>query len=76
MQSYEKPERPFLEVEPKEGIGFSCTEAPRGILYHHYRLDEKGKILDAKIVPPTSQNQKTIENDLWKFVPQHIHLSQ
>ena len=76
LQSYEKPERPFVEVEPKEGIGYSCTEAPRGILYHHYRLDEQGKILDAKIVPPTSQNQKTIEDDLWKFVPQHIHLSQ
>jgi len=76
LQSYEKPERPFVDAELKKGIGFSCTEAPRGILYHHYRLDEQGKILDAKIVPPTSQNQKTIEDDLWKFVPQHIHLSQ
>ena len=76
LQSYEKPERPFVDAELKKGIGFSCTEAPRGILYHHYRLDEQGKILEAKIVPPTSQNQKTIEDDLWKFVPQHIHLSQ
>lgn len=76
LDSYEEPDRPSIEIEPKGGIGFSCTEAPRGILYHHYRLDEDGKILDAKIVPPTSQNQKTIENDLWKFVPKYIQLPQ
>ena len=50
------------------------TEAPRGILYHRYHIDEQGLILDAKIVPPTSQNQKTIENDLWKFVPKYVDL--
>lgn len=76
LESYEKPERPYVPVEPREATGFACTEAPRGILYHHYRLDKQGKILDAKIVPPTSQNQKTIEDDLRKFVPQYIHLSQ
>jgi coenzyme F420-reducing hydrogenase alpha subunit len=39
-------------------------------------LDERGIILDAKIVPPTSQNQKTIEQDLREFVPSRLHLSQ
>ena len=34
------------------------------MLYHRYRLDEEGTVLDAKIVPPTSQNQRTIEEDL------------
>jgi coenzyme F420-reducing hydrogenase alpha subunit len=53
-----------VEVEPRAGVGFGCTEAPRGILYHRYRLDSCGTILDAKIVPPTSQNQRTIEEDL------------
>ncbi|PIR00900.1 MAG: Ni/Fe hydrogenase subunit alpha [Nitrospinae bacterium CG11_big_fil_rev_8_21_14_0_20_45_15] len=76
LEAYEKPEQPFVTVEPREGIGYSCTEAPRGILYHHYRLDEKGIILEAKIVPPTSQNQKTIENDLKEFVPKYINLSK
>jgi coenzyme F420-reducing hydrogenase alpha subunit len=55
-------------------VGHGCSEAPRGILYHRYRLAEDGTILDARIVPPTSQNQKTIENDLWGFVPEHIDL--
>src|SRR6516225_4952083 len=39
-----------------------------------YCIDGQGMILDAKIVPPTSQNQKTIEGDLWKFVPKYLDL--
>ena len=42
----------------------ACTEAPRGICYHRYRIDADGSILDARIVPPTSQNQARIEDDL------------
>ena len=48
-----------VEAVPGPGLGHGCTEAPRGILYHRYRLDDRGVIADAKIVPPTSQNQKT-----------------
>ncbi|NUO82137.1 Ni/Fe hydrogenase subunit alpha [candidate division KSB1 bacterium] len=78
IATYEMPDAPFVKVEPRAEVvnGYGCTEAPRGILYHRYRLDGNGFILDAKIVPPTSQNQKTIENDLWQFVPKHIRLSQ
>ena len=72
---YEQPDRPFVECVPKTGIGYGCSEAPRGILYHRYRLDNQGLILDAKITPPTSQNQKQMERDLWDFVPQHLDLS-
>ena len=74
IEQYEKPEKPFLEVPPRAGVGYGCTEAPRGILYHRYRIDDRGVILDAKIVPPTSQNQKTIESDLWHFIPDRLHL--
>ncbi|MFQ5795865.1 MAG: Ni/Fe hydrogenase subunit alpha [Candidatus Bipolaricaulia bacterium] len=72
---YEMPERPAVEIQPRAATGYGCTEAPRGILYHRYRIDENGAILDAKIVPPTSQNQKTIESDLWQFVPDRLDLS-
>jgi coenzyme F420-reducing hydrogenase alpha subunit len=61
-------------VEPRAGVGYAATEAPRGLLYHRYRLDESGAILDAKIVPPTSQNLKIIEQDLWRFVEQRLDL--
>ena len=74
IEQYEKPDKPALEIQPHAAVGYGCTEAPRGILYHRYRIDDEGVILDAKIVPPTSQNQKTIENDLWQFIPQHLKL--
>jgi sulfhydrogenase subunit alpha len=74
IDDYEMPDRPVLEVQPRAAIGYGCTEAPRGILYHRYRIDDEGIIVDAKIVPPTSQNQKTIESDLWRFVPPRIDL--
>ncbi len=73
---YEAPEKPAVDIEPRAGTGWGCTEAPRGILYHRYKISEQGLILDAKIVPPTSQNQKTIEQDLWNFVPKHLDLPE
>ena len=59
---------------PGPGWVAAATEAPRGLLYHRYRLDERGAILEAKIVPPTSQNQKIIEQDLRQFVEQRLDL--
>lgn len=74
IEQYEQPEKPFVDVIPKAGFGFGCTEAPRGILYHRYRIGSDGLIADAKIVPPTAQNQLTIENDLRNFVTTNIAL--
>ncbi|MCX6142247.1 MAG: Ni/Fe hydrogenase subunit alpha [Ignavibacteriales bacterium] len=76
IQDYEMPEAPSVDVQPKPSIGYGCTEAPRGFLYHRYRMNEKGLITDAKIVPPTSQNQKTMEQDLREFVPPRLNLTQ
>jgi coenzyme F420-reducing hydrogenase alpha subunit len=64
IAGYEEPDAPAVEIEPRAGVGHGCTEAPRGILYHRYEVDDEGTILDAKIVPPTSQNQRAIEEDL------------
>lgn len=74
IQNYELPAKPFLDVDPQSSIGYGCTEAPRGILYHRYRFNGHGLVLDAKIVPPTSQNQKSIEADLRQFVEANIEL--
>ncbi len=46
-----------------------CTEAPRGTLYHRYDVADDGTILEAKIVPPTSQNLRHMERDLREFLP-------
>lgn len=60
--------------ELRAGEGAHATEAPRGLIYHRYRLDENGLISFAKIVPPTSQNLRRVEDDLWNFVPGVINL--
>lgn len=74
LESHEAPDAPAVDCHPGTAVGYACTEAPRGILYHRYRIDANGDILDAKITPPTSQNQKTIENDLREFVSSRIDL--
>ena len=74
IAAYEQPAVPALEVVPRAGWGHGASEAPRGVLYHRYHVDEKGAILDAKIVPPTSQNQKSIEEDLFAFVTENADL--
>ena len=76
IEKYEPPEQPAVGVPVREGSGFACTEAPRGILYHRYSVDDRGNILDARIIPPTSQNQKSIEEDLRQFIPRQPDLSQ
>ena len=74
IEAYREPERPALPVEPRAGTGYACTEAPRGLLYHRYALDAEGTITEAKIVPPTSQNQSTIEDDLRAFLPDWLSM--
>ena len=76
IDQYEMPEKPAVEVKPHASRGCGCTEAPRGILYHRYRIDDSGAILDAKIVPPTAQNQRMIESDLREFVSKNLRLTQ
>ena len=74
-EAYREPERPSLEIVPRAGRGFGCTEAPRGICYHRYDLDDDGRILTARIVSPTSQNQKIMEADLRGVVQRSLDLS-
>ncbi len=74
IESYEPPDAPAVEVEPRAATGTGWSEAPRGMLWHRYRLDEDGSIVEATIVPPTSQNQARIEQDLFEFVRPRVEL--
>jgi sulfhydrogenase subunit alpha len=56
-----------LKLQAGEGCGMS--EAPRGLLYHRYKIDEQGRIKSARIVPPTAQNLPRIEEDLFALAP-------
>ncbi|HVV85227.1 MAG TPA: nickel-dependent hydrogenase large subunit [Kofleriaceae bacterium] len=66
---YAPPAEAAVAVPTVAGLGAAITEAPRGILYHRYRVDDAGIITDACIVPPTSQNQRSIEEDLLALGP-------
>ena len=74
IEEYSEPDRPAVPVEPRAGVGHGATEAPRGILYHRYSIDDEGTILEADIVPPTAQNQDAIEADLRKLVTANLEL--
>ena len=69
IADYEPPADPRAKTPPRVSTGRAITEAPRGILYHRYSMDDRGIITDARIIPPTSQNQKRMEDDLWGYVP-------
>lgn len=64
LESYVLPDESAAVVTPRAGVGCGATEAPRGLLWHHYEVDARGNIHSARIVPPTSQNQARIEADL------------
>ncbi len=69
LRDYREPAIAKVDVPLGPGEGCAATEAPRGLLYHRYRLDKSGLLSLAKIVPPTSQNQGQIERDLASWVP-------
>jgi coenzyme F420-reducing hydrogenase alpha subunit len=64
LSDYEARDPAHVEVHPRAGTGRGASEAPRGLLWHRYDLDDRGLVGYARIVPPTSQNQPRIEEDL------------
>ena len=66
IESYSEPPQPYIEAEVRAGKGAAISEAPRGMLYHYYEIDENGKIVYANIIPPTTQNYAAMEEDIIK----------
>lgn len=64
LENYIYPQTPCVAVKPQAGIGYGCTEAPRGLLWHRYAINTQGLVEACTIVAPTSQNQARIEEDL------------
>ncbi|NWG06734.1 MAG: Ni/Fe hydrogenase subunit alpha [Chloroflexi bacterium] len=72
-----KPTGPaHVELKLKAGEGSGATEAPRGLLYHRYKIDANGMIQFAKITPPTAQNLPRIEADLFALTPRIINMPE
>ncbi|MDJ1015574.1 MAG: Ni/Fe hydrogenase subunit alpha [Paracoccaceae bacterium] len=73
-RAYVAPNPVHVDCSPAAGEGHGCTEAPRGICYHHYAIDDEAKVLSSTIIPPTSQNQPQIEADLTRVAGRSLNL--
>ena len=69
LDRYQEPASSRAQFEVHAGEGCAATEAPRGLLYHRYRINDQGLVEFAKIIPPTSQNMRRIEDDLRAMLP-------
>ena len=54
-----------VPVKSRGGEGAAFIEAPRGILTHHYVIDDNGLIRYANILAPTTYNHPLIQQDLY-----------
>jgi len=75
IERYQEPDAPSVVYKPRAATGYAATEAPRGLLYHRYRLEADGTIAEAQIVPPTSQNQACMEDDLIAYIEGFLDLA-
>jgi coenzyme F420-reducing hydrogenase alpha subunit len=69
VEAYQPPTAGAVPWSPRSGPAAWATEAPRGLLFQRFVLDTHGRVTEARIVPPTSQNQAAIEADLALFAP-------
>ena len=74
LEGYAPSGPAHMELTLKAGQGAGASEAPRGMLYHKYRIDDQGLIQTARIVPPTAQNLPRIEADLFAMAPELIKI--
>jgi coenzyme F420-reducing hydrogenase alpha subunit len=76
VEAFEPPDPAAVDVPTRAGVGHGVSEAPRGLLYHRYEIDDRGAIVTARIVPPTSQNQPAIEDDVRAVVERYLDLPE
>lgn len=74
IAAYAPPDPPAVPLAPRAATGAAATEAPRGLLWHRYTFEADGAVAKARIVPPTSQNQPSIEDDLRRLAPGWLDL--
>lgn len=74
VEAYQPTGPAHLDLKLRAGEGCGMSEAPRGLLYHRYKVDEGGHIQSARIVPPTAQNLPRIEEDLFALAPSLLEM--
>ena len=63
------------EYEIKSGSGTAAVEAPRGTLYYHTEVDDKGYVKNVNIITPTAQFLSNLEDDITGYIPQIMGIS-
>lgn len=63
--------RAEASINRLEGVGVS--EAPRGTLFHHYRVDEQGRILKVNLIIATGQNNLAMNRTVAQIARHFIH---
>jgi coenzyme F420-reducing hydrogenase alpha subunit len=76
IEAYQPPDEAWTSWEPRAGKAAWASEAPRGVLFHRYDVDEQGRVVTARIVPPTSQNQAFMEDDMRDYVASVLDLPE
>ena len=76
IEAYDPPIDAWQPWEPRAGVASWSSEAPRGVLFHRYEVDERGHVTKAQIVPPTSQNQVFMEDDMRGYVASVLDLPE
>jgi sulfhydrogenase subunit alpha len=76
IEAYQPPDEAWTPWEPRAGKAAWASEAPRGVLFHRYDVDEQGRVVTARIVPPTSQNQAFMEDDMRDYVASVLDLPE
>ena len=64
-----REEKPAVPRQFREGRGVEATEVPRGILFHDYTYDNRGQVVKANCIIPTTQNTQCIDDDMTALVP-------
>lgn len=67
--------KPYIEAKPRAGEASAITEAPRGVNFHSYRLNDDGVVTYASLAPPTCQNAANIEADLLAYLKDYLDRS-
>ncbi|MCK5084948.1 MAG: nickel-dependent hydrogenase large subunit, partial [Candidatus Pacebacteria bacterium] len=57
------------DFKVRSGEGAAILEAPRGILYHYYKIDNKGVVMESDVITPTAQLLVNLNDDLKEYLP-------
>ncbi len=63
--------RAHAGINQLEAVG--CSEAPRGTLFHHYRVDENGQLVKINLIIATGQNSLAMNRTVAQIARKYIH---